>query len=73
MRIAGGLVRDAAQTKTLVRVIGRRLQPPIVERQRFREPVFEEQLPIVSVGDRVFHQTFDAGSVEASGFKKQVI
>ena len=47
MRIADRVVLHRAQAKTLRGVIGRLLQPPIVEHQRFGLAIFQEQFAIV--------------------------
>ena len=47
MRVADRVVLDRAQAKTLRGVVGRLLQPPIVEHQRFGLAVFQEQLAVV--------------------------
>src|SRR5882757_10751207 len=50
MRIADRVVLDRAQAKTLRGVVGRLLQPPIVEHQRFGLAVFQEQFAVVGAG-----------------------
>src|SRR3984957_319688 len=47
MGIADRLVLDGAQPKTLGRVVGRLLQPAVVERQNFGLAIFEKQLAVV--------------------------
>ena len=47
MRVADRVVLDRAQAKALRGVVGRLLQPAIVEHQRFGLAVFQEQLAIV--------------------------
>ena len=47
MRIADRIVLDRAQAKPLAGVVGRLLQPPIVEAQRFGLAIFQKQLAIV--------------------------
>jgi hypothetical protein len=47
MRIADRIVLHRAQAKTLVGVVGRLLQAPIVKTERFGLTVFQKQLAIV--------------------------
>ncbi len=54
MRIADRLVLDRAQAKTLRGVVGRLLQPAVVEGQRFGLAIFEKEFAVV-------------GAVEAAG------
>ena len=69
MRIADRLVLDRAQAKTLGGVVGRLLQPAIVERHHLGLPVFEKQLAVVgavkAVGDDVGEtRLVEAGAVD---------
>ncbi len=48
MRIADRIVLDGAQAETLRGVVGRLLQPAVVETERLGLAIFEEQLAIVS-------------------------
>ncbi len=50
MRVTDCIVLDGAQAKTLRGVVGRLLQPPIVEHQRFGLAVLQEQLAVVGTG-----------------------
>ncbi|MGY3404576.1 hypothetical protein ACVWZV_000689 [Bradyrhizobium sp. GM5.1] len=50
MRVADGVVLDGAQAKTLRGIVGRLLQPAIVEHQRFGLAVFQEQFAVVGTG-----------------------
>ena len=47
MRVADRVVLDRAQAKPLRGVVGRLLQPAIVEHQRFGLAIFQEQLAVV--------------------------
>ena len=47
MGITHGLVLDRAQAKTLVGVVGRLLEPPVVEHQHLGLGVFEVKLAVV--------------------------
>ncbi len=47
MRIADRIILHRAQTKALRGVVGRLLQPPIVEAQGFGLAIFQKQLTIV--------------------------
>ncbi|MGY4484644.1 hypothetical protein ACVWWR_003835 [Bradyrhizobium sp. LM3.2] len=50
MRIADRVVLDGAQPKALRSVVGRLLQPPVVEHQRFGLAIFQEQFAVVGTG-----------------------
>ncbi len=50
MRVADRIILYRAQAKPLAGVIGRLLQPPVVEHQRFGLAIFQKQLAIVSPG-----------------------
>lgn len=50
MRIADRIVLYGAQSKPLRGVVGRLLQPPVVEHQRFGLAVFQEQFAVVGTG-----------------------
>ena len=52
MRIADRLVLDRAQAEALRGVVGRLLQPAIVEHQHFGLAVFEEQFAVVGALER---------------------
>src|SRR6516165_5975956 len=47
MRVTDRIVLHRAQAKSLAGIVGRLLQPAIVEHQRFGLAVFEEQLAVV--------------------------
>jgi len=72
MRVADRVVLDRAQPETLRGVVGRLLQPPIVEHQRFGLAVFQKQFAVVGAGQPP--RQFDAdgiavevGAVEQGG------
>ena len=72
MRIADRIVFYGAQPEPLAGVIGRLLQPPIVERQRLGLAVFQEQFPVVGPGkparQLMAHLvTVEMGAVEQGG------
>ncbi|MGY4327972.1 hypothetical protein ACVWWG_002389 [Bradyrhizobium sp. LB7.2] len=50
VRIANRVVLDGAQPKALRSVVGRLLQPPVVEHQRFGLAIFQEQFAVVGTG-----------------------
>ena len=55
MGIAGRFTRDGAQAEPLGGVEAGRLEPAVVEHQRFGLAVFQEQLAVVAVAERVGH------------------
>ncbi len=72
MRIAHRIVFDRAQAEALRGVIGRLLQPAIVEHQPFGLAVFQKQLAIISAVEPAGHFapyliTIEAGAVEEGG------
>ena len=72
MRVADRVILHRAQAKTLRGVIGRLLQPAIVEHQRFGLAVFQEQLAVVGAGkpprDLMAHGiAVEVGAVEQGG------
>ena len=69
MRIADRVVLYGAQAEALRGVVGRLLQPAVVEHQRFGLAVFQEQLAIIGAGkparDLVAHGiAVEIGAVE---------
>ena len=50
MGIADRIVLYRAQAKALRRVVGRLLQPAIIEHQRFGLAVFQEQFAVIGAG-----------------------
>ena len=72
MRIADRVVLHRAQAETLRGVIGRLLQPAVVEHQRFGLAVFQEQLAVVGAPkaprDLMAHGiAVEIGAVEQGG------
>ena len=65
MRIADRLVLDGAQPEALVGVVGRLLEPAVVEHQHLGLGVFEEQLAVVGAFEAADEVTADVGAVEA--------
>ena len=47
MSVAHRVVLHGAQAEALRGVVGRLLQPAVIEQQHFRLAVFEEQFPVV--------------------------
>ncbi len=64
MGVAHRLVLHRAQPETLGGVIGRLFQPAIVEGERFRLAVFEEQFAVVGTFEAARNDGFDAAAVE---------
>ena len=72
MRIADRVVLDGAQPKALRGVVGRLLEPAIVEHQRFGLAVFQEQFAVVGALKPARHfmahlVTVEIGAVEQGG------
>jgi hypothetical protein len=67
--VAGGLARHHPQAETLGGVPGRRLQPAVVEHQRFRFGAFEEQLPVVGSRQRLLKDGQGLVRAEIGGFE----
>ena len=72
MRVPDRIVLHRPQAKALRGVVGRPLQPPIVEHQRFGLPIFQEQLAIVGPRKPPRHLAADGiavkiGAVEQGG------
>ena len=65
MRIADRLVLHGAQAEALRGVVGRLLQPAVVEHQRLGLAVFEEQLAVVGAFEAALEQALGAALVEA--------
>src|SRR3546814_1770674 len=63
--VAGRLAGDGAQAEARLRVEAGRLQTAVVEGQRFRLPVLEEQLPVVGTVHGIVLQGFEPVAVEA--------
>ena len=64
VRIADRFVLHGAQAKTLRGVIGRLLEPAIVERQRFGLAIFQEQLAVVGAVQAMTDQLAHFSAVE---------
>ena len=65
MRIADRLALHGAQAEALRGVVGRRLQPAVVEHQRLGLAVFEEQLAVVGAFQAALEQASRRALVEA--------
>ena len=65
MCIADRFALDGAQAEPLRRVVGRLLEPPVVEHQRFGLAVFEEQFAVVGSPEAMLEVPFHDGTVEA--------
>src|SRR6185295_3729019 len=65
MRIADRLTLHGAQPESLRGVVGRLLEPPIVEHQRLGLAVFEEQFAVVGAFQAAPQQRFGAALIEA--------
>ena len=72
MRVADRVVLDRAQAEPLRGVVGRLLEPAIVEHQRFGLAVFEEQFAVIGAGKPARHfmthgVAVEIGAVEQRG------
>ena len=65
MRIADRLALHGAQAEALRGVVGRLLQPAVVEHQRLGLAVFEEQFAVVGAFEAALEQRLGAALVEA--------
>ena len=70
MGIADRLVLHGAQPEALVGVVGRLLQPAVVEHQHLGLLVFEEQLAVVGAFKAAVDQLADANFVEAGAVEQ---
>jgi hypothetical protein len=61
VRVSRCLARHRAQAEPLVGAVVRRLQPAIVEHQRFALARFEIELAVIGAGDRFRHDLLEAG------------
>ena len=68
--VAGPLARHYAQTEALARVVVRRLQPSIVEHERFAFGPLEEQLPVVGARHGVAQDGQRALALDVGRFQK---
>ena len=64
MRIADRLALHGAQAEPLRGVVGRLLQPPVVEHQRLGLAVFEEQFAVVGAFEAARQELGHAAAVE---------
>ncbi len=64
MGVADRVVLDGAQSKALRGVVGRLLQPAVVEHQRFGLAVFQKQFAIIGAGQASRHFVADVIAVE---------
>src|SRR6185295_1831323 len=55
------------QAEALGGVIGRRLQPPVVEQERFALGALDEQLPVVGAAQRIGQDFLGAGGIDSGG------
>ena len=72
MGIADGLVLHGAQPETLRRVVGRLLQPAVVEGQNLGLAIFQKQLAVVgaieAAGENLGQaRTVEAGAIDEGG------
>jgi hypothetical protein len=65
VRVADRLVLHGAQPEALVGVVGRLLEPAVVEHQHLGLLVFQEQLAVVRAFKPALDQLADFGAVEA--------
>ena len=71
MRIADRLVLDGAQTEPLRGVVGRLLQPAVVEHQHFGLAVFEEQLAVVGAFEPAANDLGEPWTVETGAIDQR--
>ena len=70
VRVADRLVLHGAQAEALVGVVGRLLEPAVVEHQHLGLLVFEEQLAVVGAFEPAVDQLADADFVEAGAVEE---
>ena len=70
MRIAYRLVLHGTEPEALVGVVGRLLEPAVVEHQHLGLLVFEEQLAVVGAFEAAVDQLADADFIEASAVEE---
>ena len=73
MRVAGRLAGNGTQSKPLLGVEIRRLQPAIVEHQRLALAVFEEQLAVVGALDCLGHYRADLVLIAVESLEQAVL
>ena len=71
MRVADRVVLDRAQAEALRGVVGRLLEPAIVEHQRFGLAVFEEQFAVVGAGKLARHFTTHDVAIQIGAVEKR--
>src|SRR5262249_44006702 len=71
MGIADRLVLDGAQPESLVGIVGRLLEPPVVEHQHFGLGIFEIKLAIVGTLEPTAKVSADPLRVEAGALEKR--
>ena len=71
MRVADRLVLHGAQPEALVGVVGRLLEPAVVEHQHLGLLVFEEQFAVVGAFEAALDQLADADVVEAGAVEQR--
>ena len=71
MRIADRLALHGAQPEPLRGVVGRLLQPAVVEHQRLGLAVFEEQLAVVGAFEAAAQKFGDACTVERGAVEQR--
>ena len=71
MRVADRLALDGAQPEALRGVVGRLLEPAVVEHQHLGLAVFEEQLAVVGAFEAVGEVLGDARAVEAGAVDQE--
>ena len=70
MRIADRLVLDRAQAKTLCGVVGRLLEPAVVEEEHLGLLVFEKQFAVVGAFEPAREMAAGGGAVEAGAVEE---
>ena len=71
MGIADRLVLDRAQPEALLGVVGRLLEPPVVEQQHLGLGVFEVQLAVVGAFEAADELSAGVVAVEAGAVEKR--
>ena len=71
MRVADRLARHGAQAEPLRGVVGRLLQPAVVEHQHLGLAVFEEQLAVIGAVEAAGDDPVDARAIEAGAVEQR--
>jgi hypothetical protein len=71
--VALRLARDGAQPEALGGIVARALHAPVVEADRFREAVFQEELAVIRARQRLLDQPLGLVAVEARALEEQGI